>query len=291
LESLGRKSKGEATPKVDKIIELYRLRKISQRETASNVILKLISKDPKEQKKGFKDADNIIEKHREVATLSHRLRAKTTVRIENQVIKSISVGDDKKAKTDIKININSNKRADHKHSDFEFIYGTIKNKIHQETEKMLKIKKQMKIQTVIHYRIKKMIAREEVGKGDYKIEGDETWKYRDVINNTKAEGISSNNMREVLAKQKDNLQKQINDQNDSWQVDVFYYLIISCYSVKPPRASSYIPTPAPYNNPKCGLVNIQNKDNLCFQWCMKYHQTNQAKHDDRTTVLNKTEDK
>ena len=78
LESLGRKSKGEATPKVAKIIELYKLRKISQRETVSNVILKLISKDPKEQKKGFKQADKIIEKHKDVAPLNQRLAASKT---------------------------------------------------------------------------------------------------------------------------------------------------------------------------------------------------------------------
>jgi hypothetical protein len=54
LERLGRRAKGEATPKVGKILELYNLRKISQVQTAENVILKLVSKDEKEQKRGFK---------------------------------------------------------------------------------------------------------------------------------------------------------------------------------------------------------------------------------------------
>ena len=45
-------------------------------------------------------------------------------------------------------------------------------------------------------------------------------------------------------------------------------------TIKPPRASSYIKTPAPYNNSRCGLINIKNeKDNKCFEWCMKYNQT------------------
>ena len=73
LESLGRKSKGEAIPKVAKIIELYKLRKISQRETVSNVILELISKDPKEQKKGFKQADKIIEKHKRCCPIEPKI--------------------------------------------------------------------------------------------------------------------------------------------------------------------------------------------------------------------------
>ena len=98
----------------------------------------------------------MINKYKEIEPLSHRLRQKTTVRVENQVIKDINVGDDKKAKTDIKINLHSTDRKDGKHADFDFVYGIVKKKMIQEGEKMLKIKKQMKIQTVIYYRIKKI---------------------------------------------------------------------------------------------------------------------------------------
>ena len=40
LVSLGRRSKGEATPKVNKIITLYNQGKISQLQTAENIIKK-----------------------------------------------------------------------------------------------------------------------------------------------------------------------------------------------------------------------------------------------------------
>ncbi len=53
----------------------------------------------------------------------------------------------------------------------------------------------------------------------------------------------------------------------------------------------HIPTPAPYNNAKCGLINIRNADDKCFSYCMKYHQTGKGNHDDRVTVLNKVDDK
>ena len=111
-ERLERRAKGEATPKVGKILELYNLRKISQLQTAEHAIHQLISTNPKEVIKGMKLADKIIDKHREVEPLSHRLRQKTTVRVENQVIKYIKVGDDKKAKTDIKTNLHSADRKD-----------------------------------------------------------------------------------------------------------------------------------------------------------------------------------
>ena len=151
----------------------------------------------------------------------------------------------------------------------------------------------MKIQLVLNYRIKKPTQNEDekLGENEYRIENKIGWKYKDVMNNTSADSMSSNNLSEVLGKQAKKIQQKINDQNDSWSVDVFYYVIISCYTIKQPRAASYIPTPEPYNNPKCGLVNIQNKDDRCFQWCMKYHQTNKVKHDDRVSVLNKVEDK
>ena len=91
LEKLGRRAKGNATPKVGKILELYNLRKIAQVQTAENVILKLISKDAKEQQKGFKLADKIIAKHHEVEPLSHRLRQKTTVRVETKSLRILAL--------------------------------------------------------------------------------------------------------------------------------------------------------------------------------------------------------
>jgi len=57
------------------------------------------------------------------------------------------------------------------------------------------------------------------------------------------------------------------------------------------RGASYIPTPEPYTNPKCGLINIQNDDDKCFYWCTKYHHTDKSKNGDRVAVLRKTPDK
>ena len=103
LTQLGRKAKGEAKSKVDEIIDLYKSRKISQVQTAENAIMKLISNDSKSQESGIKLHQKIIAKHQEMPTLSHRLRQKTTLRIEDKVIKNIHSGDHTKSKTDIKI--------------------------------------------------------------------------------------------------------------------------------------------------------------------------------------------
>ena len=62
LLSLGRKAKGEATVKVNKILTLYNQGKISQIQTAENIINKLTSsKTYKEQKSAFKI---LVESHR-----------------------------------------------------------------------------------------------------------------------------------------------------------------------------------------------------------------------------------
>jgi hypothetical protein len=50
------------------------------------------------------------------------------------------------------------------------------------------------------------------------------------------------------------------------------------------EVQNYIPTPEKYKNPKCGLMNIQNDDQECFRWCMKYHQSKEDKHSDRISV-------
>ena len=76
-----------------------------------------------------------------------------------------------------------------------------------------------------------------------------------------------------------------------WKIKSINHFFIECISIRVARGASYIPTPSPYNNSKCGLINIRNEDQECFKWCMKYHQSPMDKHSDRTTVLIKLDDK
>ena len=80
LLSLGRRAKGEATPKVSKIITLYNQSKISQLQTAEKIILKLITaKTEKQQKSSFKQYDKLIEKNKDKEPLNKRLVEKKQV--------------------------------------------------------------------------------------------------------------------------------------------------------------------------------------------------------------------
>ena len=85
LISLGRKAKGEATPKVNKIITLYNQGKISQIQTAENIIRKLITaKTEKEQKSAFKKYDKLVDKYKANEPLNKRLTDKKEMRKKKQ---------------------------------------------------------------------------------------------------------------------------------------------------------------------------------------------------------------
>ena len=61
LTSLGRRATGEATPTVGKIITFYNQSKISQLQTAENIIIKLITaKTEKQQQSAFKQYEQLV---------------------------------------------------------------------------------------------------------------------------------------------------------------------------------------------------------------------------------------
>ena len=91
LLSLGRKAKGEATVKVNKILTLYNQGKISQIQTAENIINKLTSsKTDKKQKSAFKKYDKIVDKYQANEPLNKRLVEKKQVK--KTAVKSIITG-------------------------------------------------------------------------------------------------------------------------------------------------------------------------------------------------------
>ena len=100
----------------------------------------------------------------------------------------------------------------------------------------------------------------------------------------------------IIKGMKTELEKRIQtriekQQGSGWSVKRFKNMFITTYTQTPSRGSSYIPTPECFKNPKFGLINIQNKNDECFKYCMLYHQSSKEKHGDRVGVLNKIQDK
>jgi hypothetical protein len=111
-------------------------------------------------------------------------------------------------------------------------------------------------------------------------------KNRTIVNKN-----TSSQSKEQLEDLKEHVSNLGNVEGSDWRLLKFCYFYITIFKTNPVRGSSYIPTPEPYNDAKCGLINIQNQDQECFRWCAKYHQSKKDKHDDRITVLRKLDDK
>ena len=52
-----------------------------------------------------------------------------------------------------------------------------------------------------------------------------------------------------------------------------------------------MPTHEEFSNAMCGLVNIQNDDELCFQWRLRYHQSARNNNDSRLSKPKKVAEK
>ena len=304
LKFLSKNAKGEdVKEKVKNVIDLYAARKISQVQTATNTIIKLLSETTGKRKETInKNYEKLVEKHKEVEPLGKRLRQKTET--NRSVIKSVEISDKTKAKVEVKINIKEHDMVDDKHRNFDFVYNNLEKRLNIEVTEVMNIKKTMKVQTIIKIIVKRALAVTELGeepkptREDSWVKGDSFGRFEEfryMISSTKINQVGTNNLNYVLQtnreKNKNNFKEEIGNIGSDWRLDRFVYLMVACYEIKPSRGSSYIPTPAPYTNAKCGLINIKNADDKCFSYCMKYHQTDKGKHDDRVTVLNKVDDK
>ncbi|CAB3980253.1 Gastrula zinc finger [Paramuricea clavata] len=65
-----------------------------------------------------------------------------------------------------------------------------------------------------------------------------------------------------------------------------HYVNIAMY--KPLKGSSYIKLPVDISNPKCGLINMKNNDNLCFLWSHVRHLRPKVRR--ATTITQKDRD-
>jgi hypothetical protein len=139
------------------------------------------------------------------------------------VIPSVDPGDATKAKTEIKININQRDMIkkdinsdgdeyDHEnHADYDFIYNSIKNRLHQEVEKVMKVKKSMEIKSFVDLIIKRLRNDET----DPKPKWDDSWikkdkdgrvlEHKPMISSTRVQEIISSSCKYVSDTQKDEL--------------------------------------------------------------------------------------
>ena len=57
-------------------------------------------------------------------------------------------------------------------------------------------------------------------------------------------------------------------EGSGWVIDSINNHYINVTTYKPLHGSSYIELPTELHNPMKGLINLKNKDDECFRWCM-----------------------
>ncbi len=186
-----------------------------------------------------------------------------------------------KAQNQIEFNLNHIKEFDS--LNLSEIYPRLRKRIYEERRKLLIIKNNIKLTIGCYATFMKLDK--------------ETDTIEKITQPVKAPTIivySKDEVSEVLDKLFKKLEElfaNMKFKKSGYSLEKIHYIFIESFSVKPLRGSSYIPTPLKFSNPRCGLINIKNDDNECFKWCMKYHQTNKIKNDDRISVLKNVNDK
>ena len=280
--------------KIDSIISLYEDKKIPNIKTAEKAVKLLSSKHKASSKKALDNFNEIYNKYIDAEPMTGRLSRPNFVTISKHNIN--------KPESSINFNIiTSNYNRFDNHIDgaekmsFEEVFKKIKLKVIKEITNMLIIKKSMLIRLGVNFEVAKLNI-DPFQDDNYIFKAnDYTSEHKIVILSTKYQECTKANIKNIINEQ----YKEINnifDKNaytdgSNWIIYRWNFLFYNCLTIKPKRGSSYIPTPLKYANPNCGLINIQNKDQQCFRWCMKYHQAGKVVHGERTSVLEKIEDK
>ena len=281
---------------INTIINLYKDKHIPNIKTAVNAINLLSSSKKNQKEKANKTFKGIIKKavdnisktteqqSKEAKKQTEKVRTDYTLQVGNHSSVSSFI--------DFIINDHRDNGAGFETRNFSELHSSLSDDIHKEVAYLLTKKRSMKIRTRVHFTIEMPIKKKDKkGKWYY------TTEEKDITFSTKQpERITLSNLDEVLRKQTGKIWNQFYELNEdgigsNWKIKRWIKYTIDMFKIRPLRAGSYIPTPERYSNSRCGLINVKNNDQECFRWCMRYHQSPQGKHDDRTTALSKYEDK
>jgi hypothetical protein len=148
LEGLAKKVKNENKNKADKLIQLYKDRKISQVTTAEKQILNFIeynSAKDRRRKTINKDYDKIIAKYEEAEPLNERMSS------NSKYLKSVEIKGEDKAKTEVIYHIRKTPHYENGIKLFINVHNVIYKRLYKDVEKNVKHRNSSKIQTVCEY--------------------------------------------------------------------------------------------------------------------------------------------
>jgi hypothetical protein len=285
LHYIANKVKGENASLAKNIVELYDSRKISQSDKLEELLWELRFSNGKVVKN---KANRLINKYTEIEPITHRLRQKTTVRTEKRVVDNTKVDYKNldKSKMHIELDLEQKYYFD---KNLQQIYPIIKNKLINSINHLFETKKVSNCKIILGC-VSTWIYIDVDDEGDNprteEIKQPVKTNYKTIYSKEKIKDVLDD-LFDIMINKFENLTQR----DTKWSLKNINNIFIEVFKINAIRGSSYIPTPDKFKNAKCGLINIQNDDQECFKWCMKYHQSTKDKHSDRITVLKKLDDK
>ena len=268
--------------KIQNIIDLYKNRSIKNIKTALTPINLLSSTHKLQQQKAQIIYGKIISKF---INESHKI-AKQEISKLNKLVQTthtVKTGNHAGAKSHIDFMISHHE----KDTSVSSLLNSLRSSMYNELKNALIRNKSNKVAARLTLDVEK--NEEEFDGHMMRIKKTVVFRSRNPqrVNNNNINDIIDSQIKE-MEERFENIGNELDGSN--WHIDRWRAFRFDIFKIQPLRSGSYIPTPSRYSNPKCGLINIQNDDQLCFKWCMRYHQSPKGKHDDRTTALRKYQD-
>ena len=287
LKGFLKKGPAKNKSRIEAVIQLYEAKKIPNFKTALNMVLSLTFPSIYNPAKTDVQYQKLTSKYSNAIPITSRLDR------ERDALHGVSVFKDDLKKVRAGIALTFNKHNDGKTKSFRELMAMHRPRMLTAIQEALETKKSMKIKLRVDITYKKIVEGFDGEKEEQTLQA--------PISTNNAVTVTSGNMKQVLHKLIDELstKSETLEQVDKdgkpigsgWAIVKFDKLSIDIFETKALRASSYIPTPEKYCKSMCGLVNIQNDDELCFQWCLRYHQSAKGHHDSRLSKLKKISDK
>ena len=270
---------------ITRVIELYEQRKIPRKDTAELLILKLQSSGKTKNKQALEKLESYDKKESITGSLKKSEEDIINVRIvgKKKVEAIEKIKQKFKQYKEVKIKYKNIDRAlshvefsiEHlktEEKDLTNFLSKIKDKVKSELNKILIIKSNIQVCLGVNAEFVKEKVKDPFNEESETVKEVDNTILKTPIFDVYSKDTSSD-LTDKLIADMDSLFSKIEDRPSAWRLNKLNYVYIEVYNKKPIRGSNYIPTPDKYKNSRCGSINIQNDDQECFRWCMKYHQS------------------
>ena len=140
---------------------------------------------------------------------------------------------------------------------FEDVFKQIKVRLIKETADVLKHKQSTTIRLGIKFDVMKINIDPFKDEGKDAKKAVDDHEIKEMLWIIPAQTCTKANINNWIDKQHDKLNFKFDHLNEfvqvsGWMIQRWHYIFVDCYTTKPQRGSSCIPTPIKYSNARCG---------------------------------------